>query len=182
MRKFSFTIPGTPQHKRSGTPFYNKHTELTRIVPNAKNKPASEAIKAAAVACGWRGEAHTGGVLLGCTFYFPVPKSCTKAQRERLLKSYHIAMPDLDRLHNQIQDALSGYWKTYKDANGKKKKQRMPGLMWNDDSQVCGYDRPIKRYSLNPRTEVTVWFLEADDSFLEIDGANELLVEVEPNA
>jgi Holliday junction resolvase RusA-like endonuclease len=159
MITFKFTVPGAPQHKRSGTPFYNKYTELTRMVPNSKNKPAGKVIQQAAIAAGWTGEAFDGAIFLSCKFYFPVPKSYSKAKREKALKSFHTSMPDLDRLHNQIQDALSGYWKSFKDETGKKRKERKPGLMWHDDSQVCGYVDSRKMYSVEPRTEISVLFM-----------------------
>lgn len=65
------------------------------------------------------GEPLEGGLLLKADFYFPIPKSYTKAQRSAIEdgKLPKTTRPDLDNLVKSVTDALNG-------------------LAYQDDSQI----------------------------------------------
>ncbi len=73
---------------------------------------------------------------LRCLFYFPVG-AWSKKKIDAAMGEYKIGTPDIDRLINNIQDALSH------------------GVVYKDDSQISAVFA-CKRYDPIPRTEIKV--------------------------
>lgn len=84
-------------------------------------------------------EPFTGGLILWVEFYLPRPKRLlTKKSPDGPIP--HLSKPDLDNLIKGTKDSLKG-------------------VLWNDDSQVYGYDDCYKWYCEKggqPRAEVTL--------------------------
>lgn len=77
-------------------------------------------------------------IRLTVTAVFAVPKSWTKAKREKALSGglKHTSRPDLSNIVKSVEDALNG-------------------VVYDDDSQICGI-QCIKTYGEEPRTEIIV--------------------------
>jgi len=95
-----------------------------------------------------------GPVILGVTAYLPIPQSKSDWWKEAAEKQhiFPITKPDLDNLIKNIKDCMTQL------------------CFWNDDSQVIGYDRPVKFYSINPRWEITlreVWQPRTKKEYME---------------
>ena len=80
-----------------------------------------------------------GPVVLGFEFFMPITKSTSKKNASFMLSNHikHIKKPDMDNLI-----------KFYKDC--------MNGIVYKDDSQAWKYLEPVKLYSIDPRTVITV--------------------------
>lgn len=131
--KIQFTIPGTPVAKarprvtRTGhaytpkkTSDYEKLVQIYAKQAMAGMNPTTEAVR------------------LTVRAFFPIPKSWTKAKKEKALCGclWPTGKPDIDNCQKAIQDAFNG-------------------IVYKDDSQVV-YGRCIKAYAAEPRVEVTV--------------------------
>jgi Holliday junction resolvase RusA-like endonuclease len=152
-RGIEFTIPGAPNQKRSvvaraiktrtsdGREFWKGVASKS-----SKNAPVENNIQQWVINAGWDIETppHTGPVCLCVKAFFKpntgVPKfQIPMYETEQIL---HTKKPDLDRLQNMIQDALTG-------------------MVWQDDSQVALYAKGSgKWYSYRERTEVKIWLLK----------------------
>ena len=71
-------------------------------------------------------------------FYFPVPKSTSKKNKELMLqgKIMHTKRPDIDNCIKSVTDALNN-------------------IAYKDDGQICAITA-VKCYDGEPRTEVMI--------------------------
>jgi len=81
-------------------------------------------------------EPLAGAIAVEMTFHTPMPKSFTAAKKRALQGTHNFKRPDVDN-----------YAKMYLDC--------MNEWIYNDDGQVAEL-KASKRYSLNPRTEITI--------------------------
>lgn len=130
--RINFTIQGGPVAK--GRPrFARRGNFVTTYTPTntaqAENEIQEEALKHIC-------EPITAPVELLIVFYMPIPRSTSKKRAESLKNAPHVKRPDVDNLAKLVLDALNG-------------------IAWKDDSQVFKMTVE-KRYSDNPRTEVTI--------------------------
>ena len=131
--KIQFTIPGTPVAKarprvtRTGhaytpkkTSDYEKLVQIYAKQAMAGMNPTTEAVR------------------LTVRAFFPIPKSWTKAKKEKALNGdlKHTTKPDFDNVEKAIQDAMNG-------------------IVYKDDSQIV-LVAGSKEYASEPRVEVTV--------------------------
>jgi Holliday junction resolvase RusA-like endonuclease len=86
----------------------------------------------------YKGAPLEGPVALTVTFFMPRPKSMIWKTKP-MESQWHIAKPDSDNLVKAVKDALSG-------------------LLWKDDSQVCGLivHKLITCGGKKPRVEIGV--------------------------
>ena len=131
--KIQFTIPGNPVPKarprvtKSGhaytpkkTSDYEKLVQIYAKQAMAGMNPTTEAVR------------------LTVRAFFPIPKSWTKAKKEKALNGdlKHTTKPDLSNIVKAVEDAMNG-------------------IVYKDDSQiseiVC-----VKRYSMSPKVDLTV--------------------------
>jgi Holliday junction resolvase RusA-like endonuclease len=83
-------------------------------------------------------ECFEGAVKFYAIFFMPIPKSTSKKKRELMRSSliHHTKKPDIDNLEKFVLDCCNG-------------------IVWCDDSQII-QSLTGKRYSSNPRTEITI--------------------------
>ncbi len=81
-----------------------------------------------------------GALVLGITAFLPIPQSKSywwkEAAERRII--YPITTPDLDNLIKNLKDCMQkiGFFR--------------------NDSQIVGYEKPFKLYSVNPRWEISL--------------------------
>ena len=127
-----FTIQGSPVAK--GRPRFARRgnfvaTYTPKNTAQAENEIQREALNHII-------EPITDPVELSIVFYMAIPRSTSKKRADTLKNAPHVKRPDVDNLAKLVLDALNG-------------------IAWKDDSQV--YSMSVeKRYSDNPRTEVTI--------------------------
>jgi Holliday junction resolvase RusA-like endonuclease len=88
-------------------------------------------------------EKFQGALILTAVFFFPIPKSYSKARKERIKKEkeYFVKSPDLDNLMKSIADALNA-------------------IAYEDDKQIFEA-HIVKKYTEgNPRAEVLIEEIE----------------------
>lgn len=130
--RIRFTIQGNPVAK--GRPRFARRgnfvaTYTPKNTAQAENEIQREALSHIS-------EPITEPVELSIVFYMAIPRSTSKKRSESLKNAPHVKRPDVDNLAKLVLDALNG-------------------IAWKDDSQV--YSMSVeKRYSDNPRTEVTI--------------------------
>lgn len=92
----------------------------------------------------------TGACSVEVAAYLPIPKSWGLGKARKALEGYLLptGRPDADNLLKAAADSLNG-------------------VVWTDDAQVVEA-RVVKRYSDNPRMEISVVHLEAPDRGVEI--------------
>ena len=150
-RKIPFIVPGEPNQKRSAHP---RAIEVNRggktfhmgvATKHPKNKGVEANIQHWCFEAGWipGSTPYDGPVILKVISYFSVLRSTPRWQLplfedEKIL---HTKKPDIDRLTNMVQDALTG-------------------VVWADDSQICRDGGSGKWYSPRPRMEVTIWLIK----------------------
>jgi crossover junction endodeoxyribonuclease RusA len=101
---------------------------------NPKTKPWRQEIAGAAAEAMGRSLPAECAIGVRCEFYFCRPKSTKKSVLQKLTK------PDVDKLCRSVLDALTG-------------------VAFGDDSQVVAL-MATKKFSAQPRAEITVEFLE----------------------
>lgn len=87
-----------------------------------------------------------GALSLECLFFFELPASAKKYQKEEVNSGnelVHVKKPDLDNLVKFVKDCLNGQ-------------------AWKDDSQVCLLEAS-KQYGIEAQTVITI--KELDDNF-----------------
>jgi Holliday junction resolvase RusA-like endonuclease len=140
MRTIEFTIPGVPEQKRS--PKLGTINGRAMAFSDKRNITYEAIIRSALHDSGYvHTEPHAGPVALACVFYFPFKASWNKSKTAGMEGAFKIGTPDIDRLLNNIQDALSH------------------GVVYKDDSQIVAVVGK-KQYSKNPHTRVTIWLYE----------------------
>lgn len=82
----------------------------------------------------------TFGIGLKCEFYVPIPKSTSKKKKLEMDGRFCLKKPDIDNYIKLVCDALNG-------------------IAWEDDNEVAEV-YAIKRYSNNPRTEVSIYYYQ----------------------
>lgn len=128
-----FTIPTAPVPKP-------RQTRRDRYDPSVRVQRyrawADIARQAAPVDIGDK-EAIAGGIVLGATFYLPIPESWTPKRREQVKGKRYLGQPDIGNLMKSLEDAL---WP-------------------DDDSMVWKYREPERLYDdgNGPRTVVRLW-------------------------
>jgi Holliday junction resolvase len=147
LKKIEFTVPGEPNQKRSPSNMRFKKkdgSEIWRPVKNKQNTPVEGNIQQWYMhAVGDVERPHEGPVALRVRCYFEIRVADKNSWRGPLYETeqiYHTSKPDLDRLSNMVQDALTG-------------------VAWKDDCQIALAPGSGKWYSPRPRTEVTIWLL-----------------------
>lgn len=134
MKKIEFTIPGQP--KGWGRPGFNRRTGA--VFTQEGTLEYERAVKAAYLATTnyYADEDQPMAVLV--TAFYKIPKSDTKAVRERKLRNWTkpVIKPDADNILKIILDGLND-------------------VAWADDKQVVDV-QCRKRYSTEPRVEVTI--------------------------
>lgn len=143
MKTYQFTIPATPQQKRSASPFSNKHTGRAYMIPNKKNAPNERNIQQHFLdQTDWKigDPIHDGPVAIRMTCYFPFLQSWPKFIKEIAEGQLMFKKPDVDRLLNQVFDSLQG-------------------LLFKDDCMVSKA-LPVKKYSEVPRTEIEITLMD----------------------
>lgn len=139
MITIAFTIPGVPEQKHS--PMLGSINGHAMAFKDKRNIAYESVIRSALHDSGYvHTEPHAGPVALSCEFYFPVG-SWSKKKIEAALEQPKIGTPDIDRLINNIQDALSH------------------GVIYKDDSQIS-WVFGCKKYDAIPRTVVKVTLLD----------------------
>lgn len=130
-----FTVLGEPRGK--GRPRFARKTGRAYT-------PERTAAYESLIAMEYRRQVGAAPVLDGCVAlrvdaYFGIPKSGTKARRERMERGElrPVKRPDADNILKAVADALNG-------------------VAYRDDAQIvaCSLE---KRYSSTPRLEVTVY-------------------------
>lgn len=130
--RINLTIQGSPVAK--GRPrFARRGNFVTTYTPTNTAQAESEIQKEA---LNHIREPITAPVELSIVFYMAIPSSTSKKRAESLKNAPHVKRPDVDNLAKLVLDALNG-------------------IAWKDDSQVFKMTVE-KRYSDNPRTEVTI--------------------------
>ena len=107
----SFVVAGKPQGK--ARPRFDSRRKITYTPKKTKSY---EALVRTSYLTQCRNEsALCGAVKANIIAYFPVPKSATKAEREKMLAGElrPTVKPDMDNIIKAILDALNGY--AYKD-------------------------------------------------------------------
>jgi Holliday junction resolvase RusA-like endonuclease len=122
------TIPGVPVPK--GRP---RMTREGRTYTPTTTKDAEDAVRW--VLRGAFQEPLTGPLGVELAFYLRTPRSWSKKRRKQAENAPHTTRPDLDNLVKLF------------DAGN--------GTAWVDDGQIAEL-RAVKRYSEEPRTEITV--------------------------
>lgn len=112
---------------------------LLRQSKNAGNRSASgrgkEAIELHLLA-------RANGIGLKCEFYIPIPTSLSKKKKLEMDGRFCLKKPDIDNYVKLVCDALNE-------------------IAWEDDNAVAEI-YATKRYSFNPRTEITIYYFEKD--------------------
>lgn len=80
------------------------------------------------------------GIGLKCEFYVPIPNSLSKKKKAEIDGGFCLKKPDIDNYVKLICDALNG-------------------IAWEDDNEVAEV-YAVKRYSNNPRTEVSIYYYQ----------------------
>ena len=129
-----FTVPGSPVAKER--PRFAKRGKFIVTYTPTKTKTAETSI--AEYARYYMGFANPleGVMWLDLAFYLPIPKEKRKTIEN---DSWHVCKPDADNLAKLASDALNG-------------------ICYHDDSQIARLTI-TKRYSDNPRTEITITVL-----------------------
>lgn len=80
------------------------------------------------------------GIRIQCEFYIPIPSSLSKKKKTEMDGKLCLKKPDIDNYVKLVCDALNG-------------------IAWEDDNEVAEV-YAIKRYSNNPRTEVSIYYYQ----------------------
>jgi len=110
-----------------------------------KNHKGAERVYQHAMLSQWPFPPIEGPIVVGFTFYMPIPKSTPKYKRIAMLEGEvpHEKKPDLSNLIKFVEDCGNG-------------------IIWRDDSQIWRYDNPQKLYSDEPRTVIRVEWEETN--------------------
>ena len=136
MSKLQFVVPGSPVGK--GRPRFRSFNGHVSTYTPKETQEAESRVKSAFLESGGKpfGDSPVG---IEVVAYFPIPKSATRKAREAILAGAvkHTHTPDIDNILKLVCDAING-------------------IAFNDDKQivVC---KAEKRYSDEPRTEVSLW-------------------------
>jgi len=137
MRQLKLTVPGVPVAQgRPRACIRGGHAAVYQ--PKASAEWRSLVSMSAAEAMAGFGSPFDCAVSLQAVFYFPWPKSMTKAARAR--GEGKSTKPDIDNLLKGVMDGLNG-------------------IAWRDDSRVSAV-YAAKAYSDTPRTVIAVTALE----------------------
>jgi len=133
MITLSFFVPGEPKTKGSWIPM--KVGNHLTVRPDNKRSKNWETVVATYARINWHGEPAEGAVILNTKFYLPRPNShYGTGKNADTIKTGKPELPilhstgDLDKLERCVWDALTG-------------------IIYVDDSQVCGGERE-KVYAL----------------------------------
>lgn len=80
------------------------------------------------------------GIRIQCEFYIPIPSSLSKKKKAEFDGKLCLKKPDIDNYIKLVCDALNG-------------------IAWEDDNEVAEV-YATKRYSNNPRTEVSIYYYQ----------------------
>lgn len=128
-----FSIPGEPVPKARPRFTRNGHAYT-----QAKTRTYEEIVRLHATQAMRGKKMLTGAIELDVTFYFPIPKSLTKAIKAQAMRGdlAHQKKPDFDNCAKAISDACNK-------------------VVYNDDAQITDA-HVYKRYSEFPRVEITI--------------------------
>jgi len=134
MRQIQFTIHHVPVAEGRARAY--RAGGFIRVVTPEKTRHYRAMVAEAATAAQGSLEPLDGPVELRSVFFLPVPASMSKKAATALIGRFQGRKPDADNLVKALQDGMTG-------------------IIWTDDCQVA---RLVveKRYSDEPRTEVTV--------------------------
>lgn len=135
----AFTVYGPPQGK--GRPRFGKGRTYTPAKTRSYEAMVATVAKAAMLGC----PAFEGACSLAMVAFMPVPASWNARKRTAALEGTLIARgkPDADNAIKGIADSLNG-------------------IVYRDDAQISEVHF-AKRYSNDPRVEISVVHLEAGD-------------------
>ena len=146
-----FEVPGQPVQKKSPHHRPAKGGKFSIVQKHQDNITYEQRVIAFLKASGqwdFTAKPHDGPVCLCVRAFFRPLKSWSKKKHDEMIDSYMIKKPDMDRIENMIQDALTG-------------------LVFVDDCQVALREpASFKMYSDRPRTWVRIVLMdyeEADD-------------------
>lgn len=143
MKTLSFTIDGAPVAKARP-----RFTKTGAAYTQKKTKDAETAVCLAFVRrFGLPDKTPSLPVALEVTAFMPIPKGTSKKKKALMdgQKIPHTKRPDFDNLAKLVCDALNG-------------------VAWEDDG--CIWSACVKKvYSISPRIEVTINYLEESDFF-----------------
>lgn len=132
-----FEIPGVPVQKKSPHHRPAKGGKFVITQKHQDNETYEQRVIAFLKASGqwdFNEKPHDGPVCMSVRAYFPMLKSWSKKKHAEMMGEYMIKKPDMDRIENMIQDALTG-------------------LVFVDDCQVCLREpASFKVYSEHPKT------------------------------
>lgn len=141
------TIPGDPMANKRARLLSSPRTVITKsgkkgrrfaYDPQSDEKASIKALCRAEWNKQRGGVPHSQGVELELTFWLPIPKSATLAEKALMAWNItqHTGKPDDDNLQKTYQDCLTG-------------------IAYKDDCQVI-VKKCRKLYSIRPRTEITI--------------------------
>lgn len=134
MNRIEFTINGECVPK--ARPRFSK---FGHVYTTPKTRAYENIVKSTAIDN--RVPCVTTALRVELVIYKSIPKSFSKAKRKLANegKIYPIAKPDIDNYVKSVLDGLNG-------------------VLFIDDKQIVDF-RAIKKYSDNPRVEVTAWII-----------------------
>lgn len=145
MRTIEFEVPGQPVQKKSPYSRVAKGGKFVVTQAHPENVQYEDRIRSALQMSGqwdFSQPPHDGPVCLCVRAYFDMLKSWSKKKSAIMLGAYHTKKPDLDRIENMVQDALTG-------------------IVYRDDCQIClRSPAPFKMYDERPRTYIKIVLME----------------------
>lgn len=138
----TFTIPGPPVGKQRARTVRNNG--ITRSFTPEKTVNFEALVKTSFRAENPEAVPAPGPVGMLCTIIYPIPQSWSGRKKAAALAEIirPTVKPDGSNVIKAVEDALNG-------------------IAWVDDRQIVD-ERIIKLYGIQPRTEVTIWEMEAD--------------------
>ena len=141
--QINFTVPGTPVAK--GRPKFSRRGNF--VVAYTPEKTANfETLVRISYQQANPGVWLEGQIGADIIAYFPIPKSTSKKDREKMLegKIMHTKKSDLDNIVKAVADALNE-------------------IAYHDDSSICLL-HAAKYYSYQPRVEVKLWEISNEET------------------